>query len=77
MTCTVFYAISFEAFFNLPKAGPFKVFSVDTPYDFRLCGLYDKLSIIVFRVAQKPVVVDLHLSLFVSELDSDADVCRK
>ena len=76
MTCTVLDAISFQASFDLQKAGPVQILPVDAADDFSLYWVNDQVAVSVLGVAQEPVVVDLHLALLIAELDAHADIGR-
>lgn len=75
-------AIRFKSCCNLIHAVAFKVLSVDLLYDFRLFRGNDKVAFFIFSVAKETVVVNLYLTVLVSELKSsftfwlkDCDSC--
>ena len=67
-------AVPFKSGFDLVHAVSFLVFPVDALYDFSLLRINDEIAFLILGVAQKAVVVNLHLSLLVAVLKPQLDV---
>lgn len=69
-TCAGKNAICFKSCSNLIHTVAFKVLSVDSLYNFSLFWVNDKFSFFIFCVSKEAVMIDLHLTILVSELKS-------
>lgn len=70
VTCASMNAIRFKSCCNLIHAVAFKVLSVDLLYGFSLFRVNDKVAFFIFCVAKEAVMVNLYLTVLVSELKS-------
>lgn len=77
ITGTVQNAVSLQSLLDLLWAHTGKEIVVNASDDNGLSFVNDQVAIFVLRIAQKAIVVDLHLALFVSELNADPDVLGK
>ena len=70
-------AIRHQAVANVEQAAAFHILPVNPLHNLRLFRLNDEFSVFVFCVAEKAVMVDLHLPILVSELQPKFDVLGK
>ena len=59
---------------NLVHAVPFQIFPVNAFDHFGLGGINDQMAFRVLRIAEKPIVIDLHLSVLVAELQTQLHI---
>ena len=59
---------------DLIHAGAFEVFPVNPLYDFCLLRINDQVPVVILGVSEETIVIDLHLALLVTILESQFDV---
>ena len=57
-----------------PSLHSFQIFPVNAPDHFGLGGINDQMAFRILRIAEKPIVIDLHLPILVAKLQSQLHI---
>ena len=72
--CSRQNAICFQTLCDHVQAGSFQIFPIDALYNLCLLRINDEMPFVILSVAQKAVVVHLHLSLLIAEINAQLHI---
>ena len=67
-------AVTLKSGLDFVHAVAFQIFPVDALYGFSLNRIYDQIAVSILGVAEKVIMVHLHLALLVTVLKSQLDI---